>query len=81
MRLQMLVDGHPLRTRLMFGFVTLVTRRRVPDIVRILMYRPEFFGEHQNLLSQAVLRGPSSWSVGQRELFAAYTSRVNHCAF
>jgi hypothetical protein len=27
------------------------------------------------------LRGPSEWSVGERELFAAYTSKLNHCRF
>lgn len=27
------------------------------------------------------MRGPSSWSVGDRELMAAYISRINECTF
>jgi len=27
------------------------------------------------------MRGPSTWSVGERELFAAFTSRLNQCVF
>ena len=27
------------------------------------------------------MRGPSAWSVGDRELMAAYVSKVNECAF
>jgi len=27
------------------------------------------------------MRGPSPWSVGERELFAAVTSRLNQCVF
>lgn len=27
------------------------------------------------------MRGPSEWSVGDRELMAAYVSRINQCSF
>jgi hypothetical protein len=27
------------------------------------------------------MRGPSEWTVGERELFAAFTSRLNQCPF
>jgi hypothetical protein len=27
------------------------------------------------------MRGPSEWRVGERELFAAFTSRLNQCPF
>ena len=55
--------------------------RRVPDIVKTLMYRPEFWGKPMCAWTQAVMRGPSEWSVGERELFAAFTSRLNQCLF
>jgi hypothetical protein len=28
-----------------------------------------------------VMRGPSPWSVGERETFAAFVSRLNQCVF
>ena len=30
---------------------------------------------------EAALRGPSDWSVGERELFAAFVSRTNQCTY
>ena len=38
----------------------------VPDVVRALAYRPELFGEAFSNAIDALLRGPSSWSVGER---------------
>jgi len=58
-----------------------VSMRRVPDVVKTLFYRPEFFGGPMCDWTQAVMRGPSPWSVGERELFAAFTSRLNQCLF
>jgi uncharacterized peroxidase-related enzyme len=43
--------------------------------------RPEFFGEPFLRYAQLLLRGPSAWSVGERELFAAVVSRANACQF
>jgi hypothetical protein len=51
------------------------------DVVKTLLYRPEFFGDTMSALFQAALRGPSVWSVGQRELFAAFVSQLNRCRF
>ena len=33
------------------------------------------------LYTHALMRGPSEWTVGERELFAAFVSRVNQCPF
>ena len=52
-----------------------------PDVVRTLLYRPELFGHPFSLLVEGVLRGPSGWSVGERELFAAFVSRQNQCPY
>lgn len=51
------------------------------DIRRILSYRDDFFGQPFSTALQAVLRGPSDWSVGERELFAAFVSRLNQCEY
>jgi hypothetical protein len=54
---------------------------QVPDVVRTLLYRPGFFGGPLSAALNPVMRGRSHWSRGERELFAAYTSRLNQCPF
>lgn len=81
MRLARVEHGHRLRQRLMMAMMRIVSRVRVPDIVRTLLYRPEFFGKPMSAWTQAVMRGPSEWSVAERELFAAFTSSLYHCRF
>jgi hypothetical protein len=46
-----------------------------------LRYRKAFFGQPHSAHTQAVMRGPSPWTVGERELFAAFVSRLNQCLF
>ena len=53
----------------------------VSDIRRTLTYRAEIFGQPFSAYLQEVLRGPSEWSIGERELFAAFVSRNNHCEY
>ncbi len=51
------------------------------DMRKLLLYRSEIFGLPMSAAFQAVLRGPSEWSVGERELFAAFVSAQNQCPF
>jgi len=81
MRLPRVEHGHRLREKLKLILIRIVGRRRVPDVVKTIMYRPEFWGRPMCDWTQAVMRGPSEWSVGERELFAAFTSRLNQCVF
>lgn len=81
MRLRAVEHRHRLPERLKLILIRLVGMRRVPDIVKTLLYRPEFLGRPMCDWTQAVMRGPSQWSVGERELFAAFTSRLNKCLF
>jgi len=53
----------------------------VPGVVRVLSYRSEMFGSPFSNCLEDVMRGPSDWSVGERELFAAFVSRKNQCPF
>jgi uncharacterized peroxidase-related enzyme len=80
-RLEVVRSGHALKHKLMLGLGRFVIGAMPPDILRILFHRHTFFGKPVGLLTQAVLRGPSDWSVGERELFAAYVSAKNRCRF
>ena len=81
MRLGTVAHGHRLPQRLKLMLIRVASGRPVPDIVKTLLYRPELFGRAMVAWTQAVMRGPSPWSVGERELFAAFTSRRNNCPF
>ena len=52
-----------------------------PGVVRTLLYRKSYFGGRFSELTQQVMRGPSPWTVGERELFAAFVSRLSQCVF
>jgi hypothetical protein len=49
--------------------------------VKTLLYRPELFGEPFSEALDVVMRGPSEWSPGERELFAGFTSGLRQCPF
>jgi hypothetical protein len=53
----------------------------VSDIGQALQYRPELFGRPFSELCQAVTRGDSEWTAGERELFAAFVSSRHQCPF
>jgi uncharacterized peroxidase-related enzyme len=53
----------------------------INDVGKVAMRRPEFFGRPFMGLAQSALRGRSSWTVGERELFAAVVSQANSCTF
>ena len=52
-----------------------------PDVVKTLTYRPEYFGAPMSAMFQEVMRGSSEWSIGDRELMAAFVSKTNECEF
>ena len=75
MRLAVLDHGHRGRARLFLSML----RGRAPDYLKTLLYRPGFFGRKFAATVHEGIQGLSSWSVGERELFAAYTARLNQC--
>jgi len=80
MRLQRVHKGHGLPDMLMLG-VMRILMGHAPGVVRTLLYRKAFFGRPFSELTQQVMRGPSEWTVGERETFAAFVSRLNQCVF
>ena len=81
MRLKKIENGQTLSKKLILTLIGLKLGERAPDVLRTVWYRPDFFGKHYGCYLNAVMRGPSEWSVGERELFAAFVSRLNECAF
>ena len=80
MRLE-LHGGHRLKERMTLRMMGLVLGTKNLDAPRTMLYRREFFGVRFSELSQQIMRGPSDWSVGERELMAAFVSKVNQCPF
>ena len=81
MRLDILNRGYRPATKLLFALIRLVSGQPVPDAARLVFYRPDFYGGRAKEFTHEAMRGPSSWPVADRELMAAYVSKVNESAF
>jgi len=81
MRLKVLNSGYGPGTKLLFKLIQLFSRQPVPDAAKLVFYRPDFYGSRAKEFTHEAMRGPSAWSVGERELMAAYVSQVNGSAF
>jgi len=68
-------------TKLLFALIRLFSGHPVPDAAKLVFYRPDFYGARMKEFTHEAMRGPSAWSVGDRELMAAYVSKVNECSF
>ena len=81
MRLRSLESGHEPGEASVLDAIRERRGAEPPDVLKTLHYRPEIFGRpYSDALDQA-MRGPSDWSVGERELFAAVVSSLNQCPF
>ena len=74
MRLDILDNGHGRGTKALLGVIRVVSRQPVVDAVKLALYRKDFYGAGD--LTQEAMRGPSEWSVGDRELMAAYVAQA-----
>ncbi|MVU83298.1 alkylhydroperoxidase AhpD family core domain-containing protein [Nocardia sp. ET3-3] len=81
MRPDILEHGYRPTAKALFTMVRLFSGQPLPDVVRLMMYRPDFFGAHARAFTHQVMRGPSAWSVADRELMAACISQANDTAF
>ena len=81
MRLRVLDSGHRFGTKALFAFIRTVSRQPVLDVVKLVKYRADFYGGPMQEVTHEAMRGPSTWSVGDRELMAAFVAKTNHCEF
>jgi hypothetical protein len=81
MRLAILDRGHGFGTKALFALIRVVSRQAVLDVIKLVKYRGDFYGMTMQVVTQEAMRGPSAWSVGDRELMAAFVSKLNECEF
>jgi AhpD family alkylhydroperoxidase len=81
MRLAILERGHSIGSKLLFAIIRTASRQPVLDIIKLVRYRPDFYGKPMGAVTHEAMRGPSAWSVGDRELMAAVVAKANQCAF
>jgi uncharacterized peroxidase-related enzyme len=66
---------------LLFALIRMFSGHPVPDAAKLVFYRPDFYGAQAKKFTHEAMRGPSAWTVADRELMAAYVSKVNDSAF
>lgn len=81
MRLQILDSGHGFGTKVLFALIRTASRQPVLDVIKLVKYRPDFYGKPMSEVTQEAMRGSSSWSVADRELMAAFVAKTNECDF
>jgi hypothetical protein len=80
-RLAVVDRGHARAEAAVLAEIRKRSGREPLGVVKTLLYRPELFGRPFSEALDEAMRGPSEWSPGERELFAAFTSRLNQCPF
>jgi uncharacterized peroxidase-related enzyme len=81
MRLDILNRGYSPGTKALFALIRLFSGHPPPDAAKLVFYRPGFYGARSKKFTHEAMRGPSAWPVADRELMAAYVSKVNESAF
>ena len=80
MRLDVLEHGHRPVQKVFLRIIQLIAGRR-PGPILVFSYRSELFGKAFAACLEEAMRGSRAWSVGEVELFAAFVSRLNRCAY
>jgi hypothetical protein len=81
MRLAAVDEGHTGESKAVLDRIREQRGMEPVGVLKTLWYRPELFGRPYSEALDAAMRGPSDWSAGERELFAAFVSSLNQCPF
>jgi AhpD family alkylhydroperoxidase len=81
MQLRILDSGHSFGTKALFTLIRTVSRQPVLDVIKLVKYRPDFYGGPMSKVTHEAMRGPSTWSIGDRELMAAFVAKTNQSEF
>jgi hypothetical protein len=80
MRLSVIESGlRPLQK--LFARVIRLVAGRMPGPILVMSYRKELFGTQMAACLQEAMRHAREWTVGEVELFAAFVSKTNQCAY
>jgi hypothetical protein len=80
-RLACVESGHEPSEAKVLELIRVQRGAEPPDVLKTLHYRPELFGRPYSEALDLAMRGSSDWSIGERELFAAFVSSLNQCPF
>jgi len=81
MLLPTITDSLGIAPRAVISAVRLVSPRAPVDILKAFVYERELFGKPFCMFAQAVMRGESVWSEGEREFLGSFVSNLNHCLY
>lgn len=81
MRLAVVDAGHAPAEAAVLAAIAAERGTEPPGVLKTLYYRPDLFGRPFSDALDEAMRGPSQWTPGERELFAAFTSLLNQCHF
>ena len=81
MRLDAVDSGHAPENAAVLDQIRKARGVEPVGVLKTLYYRPELFGRPYSEVLDLAMRGPSDWSAGDRELFAAFVSSLNQCPF
>jgi hypothetical protein len=79
MRLPAVTNDLPFVPKLMFGAFELFGVKM--SMGRVMSHRPGLFSGPFSVLTQAVMRGESPWTIYERELFAGFCANLEQCPY
>src|SRR5579863_1778763 len=79
--LRQIERGTRLNHRLLRRFISSASGLRFPGAARVAPRHQVLAGASVGAWTQATMRGPSAWSIGERELMAAMVAKWSSCAY